>query len=93
MRARHGVTLVELLAVLVLLSIVTAVVTVALRPPSPTHNDEVGPGSLRQAALLRRRPVFGIVTRDGQPHAVTAFPDGSLLADPPFGRGTERGSP
>jgi prepilin-type N-terminal cleavage/methylation domain-containing protein len=84
-RARRGVTLVELLAVLALLGVATGVAGLAFRAPGlerPTNElafDRVA--SARHEAIVTGRSVSTTVVIDGRPRAVTAHADGRVLAD------------
>jgi prepilin-type N-terminal cleavage/methylation domain-containing protein len=83
MRRRVGVTLVELLVVLAILGLTTALSGLALRridaPRAPDVSDAVR--ALRRDAVTRARAVTGTVRRNDSTYVVTALPDGRLLAD------------
>ena len=84
-RPRAGTTLVELLVVLVVLGVATSVTGLAfhrVRAASPAEDVELGRiAAARREAVATGRDVSTTVVLDGQPHAVTAHADGSVLAD------------
>jgi prepilin-type N-terminal cleavage/methylation domain-containing protein len=84
-RTRDGTTLVELLVVLAVLGVMTSVAGLAF------HNMRASPtaaaavldriAAARREAIATGRTVSTTVMLDGRPHAVTAYPDGRVLAD------------
>jgi prepilin-type N-terminal cleavage/methylation domain-containing protein len=84
MRMQHGVTLVELMVVLVMLSVIASVVVLASRstPPRRASDDPTRVViAARDSALRTGRVVSVLVSIDGSVHAATAFPDGRVEAD------------
>jgi prepilin-type N-terminal cleavage/methylation domain-containing protein len=83
----RGVTLVELMVVLALLGVVAGVAGVALQSTSRVpENDALAiVTAARTEALRTGRPVTVEVRLDGRPRAVTAWPDGSVIADESLG--------
>jgi prepilin-type N-terminal cleavage/methylation domain-containing protein len=80
MRGRVGVTLVELMVVLVLLGLLASVAVLDWRrssPPSPP--DEGAIAVARQRALATGTTVRLEVTTAGGRVAIAALPDGSLI--------------
>ncbi len=84
---RAGVTLIELIVVIVILGILASLTTVALRragsAPAPTLAPRVA--AARREALRTGRAVSFTVDEAGTPRAVRALPDGRVLADAPLG--------
>lgn len=84
MSAQRGVTLVELMVVLVLLSVLASVVVLSIRAtPSARpfdHSIELVVAA-RDSALRTGHPVSLEVGIDGVAHVATAFPDGRVEAD------------
>ncbi len=82
-RAR-GSTLIELIVVLAILGVLAGVTTLAFRRAAPAAE---APSWARAVAAARRtaldsaRSVTITVTVDATPRAVTALPDGSVIAD------------
>ncbi|HSU93723.1 MAG TPA: type II secretion system protein [Gemmatimonadaceae bacterium] len=84
MRARGGVTLVELMVVLVMLSVIASVVVLAVRstPPKRASDESIRVViAARDSALRTGRVVSVLVPIDGSERAATAFPDGRVEAD------------
>jgi len=81
-RARSGVTLIELMVVIVALAIMASVVSLATRA-RPTRRNDVGAqiSAARTSALSTGRPVNVLVQSSSGVHVLTALPDGSVLAD------------
>jgi prepilin-type N-terminal cleavage/methylation domain-containing protein len=87
MRARAGVTLIELIVVLALLSIVAGVVALAMRAaPSARAEDAALRRVLaaRDSALRIGHPLTISMTLGGVEHSATAYPDGRVVADSTF---------
>jgi prepilin-type N-terminal cleavage/methylation domain-containing protein len=84
MTARPGVTLLELMVVLTILSVTAAVTGVAVRRAQPVHVAD-----LRAAAIARARrmaihsghPVTASIDIDSVLAPITALPGGSVIAD------------
>jgi prepilin-type N-terminal cleavage/methylation domain-containing protein len=84
MSARRGVTLVELMVVLVMLSVIASVVVLAIRstPPGRASDESIRVViAARDSALRTGRVVSVLVSLDGSERAATAFPDGRVEAD------------
>ena len=94
MTGRGGVTLVELIVVIVLLGVVASVSGLAMRRAQVVRGVAAPVAAaiaLRDSALRSGRAVTGIVSvprtaagsapGDARPVVVTAYPDGRLLAD------------
>ena len=83
-RTTHrGVTLVELLVVLAIMGVMAGVVGLAI-PPVQDHNPDstsLQVASARRTALVSGHPVTAIIVVDGRAHAITARPNGTVLAD------------
>lgn len=76
---RRGFTLVELLAVLVLLGLTSTVAAVAFRPPPPTPASWRSQlAAARHTAIARGRPVSGWSDSVGR---FTADPGGMIITD------------
>ncbi len=85
---RHpGVTLIELLVAVTVLGVVGAVATLALRPlPEPPANDPATAiRALRRSALASGRATAGVVILHDSSFNITAYPDGSVVADSAVG--------
>lgn len=84
-RARRGVTLIELLVVLALLGIMSGVAAVAVRrlnvPPDANDVALERIAAARHEAIAHGRDVSITVTLGERVHAVTAHPDGRVIAD------------
>ncbi len=79
----RGATLLELLVVLALLGIVTAVAGVGGRTSSATPTTADAVVTARREAVHSAQPVTRvIVTGDGTTIAVTAHPDGRVIGHP-----------
>jgi prepilin-type N-terminal cleavage/methylation domain-containing protein len=81
------VTLIELIVVLVLLSVIASVVTLAMRaaPSAGPQNAAVKRVlAARDTALRTGRRLTITVVIAGIEHAATAFPDGRVVADSAF---------
>jgi prepilin-type N-terminal cleavage/methylation domain-containing protein len=88
MRSRDGVTLVELMVVLVLLSVLASVVVLAIRstPPRRASDESIRVViAARDSALRTGRSVSVLVPMNGIERAATAFPDGRVEADSTLG--------
>lgn len=82
-RAR-GVTLIELMVAIALLAILTGVVGLAIASaPVVAHVDDIRAriSDARTQAIEKGRPVTITISDSARPRAVTALPDGSVLAD------------
>ena len=80
----RGVALVELIVVIALLGVVAAVagLTIHAAPAVPTASPVAAQvADARARALTSGRALTTEVTHDGRRHAVTAYPDGSVVAD------------
>ena len=84
---RRGVTLLELLVVLVILGLVASLVAFAPAAVErvPAGEVEARVAAARREALRSGAPVTIDITIDGHPHSLTALPDGSVIADPTLG--------
>jgi len=80
---RPGVTLIELLAVIVILSTLASVATLALwHPAAPSATDPHQIiAAARREALEHGAVVDTTVTENGITRTVTLLPDGQVLAD------------
>jgi prepilin-type N-terminal cleavage/methylation domain-containing protein len=80
---RRGVTLVELLVVLAIMTVMAAVVGLAAPPIHRTDPDVATTRvtAARRAALSSGQPVSITVVSQEHPYAVTAYPDGAIVAD------------
>lgn len=85
---RSGTTLLELLVTLAIVAIASAVVGLALRAPvAPAADDaQATVAAARRAAIAGRRPVTVRVAAYRESGAVTALPDGGVVADSALGR-------
>ena len=84
---RAGVTLVELIVTLALLAIVAGIVTVSFTRSRPGEDRDPALRTLvtaRREAIAAGHPVTVLITSEGRRHAVTALPDGRVLADTIF---------
>jgi prepilin-type N-terminal cleavage/methylation domain-containing protein len=83
MKHREGVTLVELLVVIVILTIVMGLSSVALRriDASPTTDAEHELLALRRDAIRTGAPATRVVHRGANMYVVTALADGRVLSD------------
>jgi len=82
---RNGMTLIELIVVLAILGVLTAVAGVSTgmlveRPPVPGMSDTIA--KVRTDAILRGRALTSTLIIDGRAVQVTALPDGSVLTRP-----------
>lgn len=94
-RTRGGVTLVELMVVLVLLGVLAGVVGPALHAaPRAPAVDPVMAAILaaRDSAVRAGHPVTIAVEVEGQVRDATALPDGRVLTDAPVGLNPLSGS-
>jgi Tfp pilus assembly protein FimT len=84
---RPGSTLLELLVTLAIVAIACAVVGLTVRAaPEPAADDaQAAVAAARRAAIAERRPVTVTVAARGEPHALTALPDGGVVADSVLG--------
>ncbi len=82
-RLRRGVTLVELLVVLAIMTVMAAVVGLAAPPIRHADPDTATTRltAARRAALASGQPVSITVVSRERPYAVTAYPDGAVVAD------------
>lgn len=83
-----GVTLVELIVVLAVLGVMAAVTGLAFRAPRPADRTDVwaaGVTDARARALATGAPVSVVLDARGADAMVTAYPDGSVLADSALG--------
>jgi prepilin-type N-terminal cleavage/methylation domain-containing protein len=82
-RQRRGVTLVELLVVLAIMTVMAAVVGIAAPPIRHADSDPAGTRVMaaRRTALLSGQAVSVTVTSGTHSYAVTAYPDGAIVAD------------
>jgi prepilin-type N-terminal cleavage/methylation domain-containing protein len=83
-RDRPGVTLLELMVVLVLLSVLASVVVLAIRSiprAQPLNQANRKVLAARDSALRFGHPVTVNVEVAGSQLVATAFPDGRLIAD------------
>jgi prepilin-type N-terminal cleavage/methylation domain-containing protein len=80
---RRGVTLVELLVVLAIMTVMAAVVGLAAPPIRHTDPDVATTrvAAARRVALSSGQPVSITVVSQERPYAVTAYPDGAIIAD------------
>jgi len=79
---RAGVTLVELLVVLAIMAVMAGVATFGAPPTHATPSDvAVRTASARRAALASGRPVSVTVVAFGHEHAMSALPNGVVIAD------------
>ena len=81
---RRGLTLVEMLVVLVLLGVMAGVAAVALPPPlAPAPASALNDlATARRTAITSGRSVTVAFSWDSQPaRSVTALPDGRVVAD------------
>lgn len=98
--ARRGVTLLELLVVLVILGLVASLVAFAPSAVERAPVDDVGASiaEARREALRTGVSVTIEILIEGAKRSVTAMPDGSVIADPSLdvnrlsGRGSARGA-
>jgi hypothetical protein len=81
---RLGTTLVELIVTLAIMAIVTGVAALAVRDRRP-ETRELDPEAMiaraRTDAVALRHAVTIDVILSGKPYAVTALPDGGVIAD------------
>lgn len=84
MREGRGVTVVELLVVLILLGLMAGVVGLTLRTAQPVRHPDaahLAATQARDSAIHSGRPVTIVFTSDSQRLDITALPDGQLVAD------------
>ena len=84
MRRRTGVTLLELMVVLVLLSVLASVVVLAIRSTPRSRPLDLANRQLlaaRDSALRFGHPVTVNVEVAGSQRVATALPDGRVIAD------------
>lgn len=85
---RRGVTLVELMVALAILTIAAGVASVAIPSVAPANARDLVRAQIargRSRAIATGEPVTMRVRTDSAPDTVataTAFPDGSVIADP-----------
>lgn len=85
---RRGVTLVELMVVILLLGLLSGVVglTMGSTPQVPSLDPTtVAVLQARDSALGTGHPVTIAFTREGHAHRATAYPDGRVITDAPIG--------
>ncbi|MGH7718681.1 MAG: pilus assembly FimT family protein [Gemmatimonadaceae bacterium] len=83
--SERGATLVELIVVLALLAILAGVVGLSIRraPEIPQAGDiQAMVADARRTAIRSGRSVTRLLSIDGRAIAVTAHPDGVVIADP-----------
>lgn len=83
-RARLGVTLLELLVAVVIVGLLAGVVGLAVRRlPEPSEAERLAAlvVDARRTALRAGRPETIVLRLDGAAHAVTALPNGEVVAD------------
>ena len=81
---RGGVTLVELLVAIAIVGLLAGVVGLAARrAPQPGEAERLATfvADARRTALRNGRPATIEIRLDGAPHAITALPDGGMIAD------------
>jgi prepilin-type N-terminal cleavage/methylation domain-containing protein len=86
MRARRGVTLVELIVTLAILAIISGVTVLAVRridPPRPDDQRTIFADTLR-AVLASGRPIVVRLLTDSGPASGVVRTDGSIVADSIF---------
>jgi prepilin-type N-terminal cleavage/methylation domain-containing protein len=86
--SRAGVTLVELIVVLAILSVIAGVTTLAFSRAKPSVNSPAWQSTIaaaRRTALDSARTVSLSVRVGDTIYAATALPDGSFIADPRLG--------
>ncbi|MGH7621063.1 MAG: pilus assembly FimT family protein [Gemmatimonadaceae bacterium] len=84
MKSRAGVTLMELMVVLVILSVMAGVVALAIRSEPPVRPTDAATARVlaaRDSAVRTGHPVTMIVSIAGNERAATAYPDGRVVAD------------
>ena len=78
---RSGVTLTELMVVLVILGLMAGVVGLAWRPNPASRERRLDPiAAARHEALQSGRPVRARISIDGRSVAIAALPDGRIIA-------------
>jgi prepilin-type N-terminal cleavage/methylation domain-containing protein len=87
--ARPGVTLLELLIVLVLVGVLLLIPTLAPAPRAPEVSLDV-PGVLVRRAIASGRETTAVVLVRSRPMLVSATPDGGLLIDSMVGLPLDR---
>ncbi|HKS04931.1 MAG TPA: type II secretion system protein [Gemmatimonadaceae bacterium] len=82
--ARTAFTLVEVMITVAIIGVIASVVTLAFRvPPADTRDDAIAQAlRARRVALTEGRAVTIDVLTDSGVVAVTAHPDGRIVADP-----------
>lgn len=83
-RRRAGVTLVELLVAIVIVGLLAGVVGLAARrAPEPSEAERLATAvaNARRTSLRDGRPATIEIRLGGARHAVTALPDGGVIAD------------
>ena len=79
--SRSGVTLTELMVVLVLLGLMAGVVGLAWRPNPAARSQRLDPiAAARHEAIQSGHSVRVDITIDGQSVAIAALPDGRIIA-------------
>jgi len=85
MTQRRGLTLAELIIVLGILGLLAGVTALAFRSADPLPRvtpAQATIAAIRRAAIDSGRPISVAIPGDSGPRAATAFPDGSVIADP-----------
>jgi prepilin-type N-terminal cleavage/methylation domain-containing protein len=83
---QRGATLVEMLVVLSILGVTLLVTTIAApRLAVRSASNEDGIRTARQESVRTGQPVIVLLNASGQMRAVTALPDGSIVADTGLG--------
>lgn len=80
----RGATLIELVVALAILGIIASVAGLGARPDAfvrPSDEVTATVARLRRAAVNGGRAVTATLMSDGAPRRLTAFPDGSVVAD------------
>jgi prepilin-type N-terminal cleavage/methylation domain-containing protein len=93
---RTGVTLVELIVVLAILSVIAGVTMLAFRRAEPVPRAAPWMSAVaaaRRTALDSARAVSLTVRIGDSVYAATALPDGSVIADTPLGIDRLTGAP
>jgi prepilin-type N-terminal cleavage/methylation domain-containing protein len=85
--ARAGTTLVELLVVLAILAVTSSLASVAFRRADSARDASTGDQilALRREAIAAGNAITRIVRHGSTSSAVTALPDGRVLADSALG--------
>ena len=95
MKARRGVTLIELLVTLSMLAVLSGVTVMAVRridPPRPDEPNTILADSLRDA-VSNGRPALVRLLIGGAPVSAIVRPDGGIIADSAFAVDRFTGAP